>query len=179
MIVWDTETTGLIAPEAAPIEQQPRMLEFAAIKLNSKLEERGRLQFLINPHPVVVTPEISKYSNITQEMVANQPPFVARYAELCEFFGGQRVIVAHNLSFDIRVLYYELLRIGKVCAFPWPPRQLCTVEATVHLKGYRLKLGDLHQELTGIEHSEGVHRAMGDTEALVRCLRVMYVKRMP
>ena len=42
MIVFDTETTGLPLPETAPLESQPRIIEFAGIKLDHDIKEIDR-----------------------------------------------------------------------------------------------------------------------------------------
>lgn len=171
MIMMDTETTGLLAPEAAPLEQQPHMVEFAAIKVHPKtLAEQGRLTFLLRPGARIPEDAIAIH-HISNEMVRDALPFPGHYPVLCNFFGGQRAVVAHNLSFDIGVLYYELRRIGKVTQFPWPPTQICTVEATMGIKGRRLNLAELHEMLTGIPHKEGAHRGLADCEALLRVVR--------
>jgi len=177
MIIFDTETTSLTAPEAAPIEQQPWIMEFAAIKVNARsLKEIARLQFLCKP-PVPIPLESIKITGITNEMVANKPPFAAFFPRLQDFFVGERYIVAHNLSFDVTALRHEISRLGKVTAFPWPPRQICTVEKTLYMKGYRSSLGALHEELFGNPH-EDAHRAMVDVEALHRCVIELRKRRI-
>lgn len=46
-IVFDTETTGLLKPESAPLSEQPQIIEFAGIKVDfDTLEEIDRLEFL-------------------------------------------------------------------------------------------------------------------------------------
>ena len=178
MILFDTETTTFVAPEAAPIGQQPRIVEYAAIKLNPyTLEEVARIEFLVNPK-VKIPPDSTKVHGITDEMVANEPPFAGRYRQLCDFYGGQKSSVVHNSQFDYRVMYYELFRIGKQTAFPYPPLQFCTVELAIKLmnlkteRGDRVRLGELHEILTGQPHKDA-HRAMADTEALVRVVRAL------
>ena len=185
MIVFDTETTNLTAPEAAPIEQQPSIVEFAAIKLEEvhsgkkkmpELVEVARFEFLCNPR-VPIPLESIKITGITNEMVAGKPPFSAFCPALTDFFLGESTVVAHNLSFDLSVLYHELRRLGRVTAFPWPPKQICTVEKTMGIKGHRMNLGDLHKHLTGKEHKDA-HRAMADVEALVRVVIELKKKGM-
>lgn len=178
MVCFDAETTCLVAPEAAPIEQQPYLLEFAAIKLEERpsrksarpteLVETTRMEFICNPRVAIPLDSI-KITGITNEMVSGKPPFVAYLPALVDFFLGERIVVAHNLPFDINVLRYELQRLGRVTSFPWPPTQVCTVEKTLHFKGHRLNLGDMHELLTGEKHTDA-HRAMKDVEALVRCV---------
>jgi DNA polymerase III epsilon subunit-like protein len=175
MIVIDNETTHLTVPEAAPIEQQPSVTEFAAIRLDDKtLKEVNRMQFLCDPR-VPIPPESIAITGITNEMVKGRPPFSAFFPALVDYFLGERTVAAHNLSFDIAVLRHEINRLGRVTAFPWPPVQICTVERTINLKGHRLNLGDLHLLLTGKEHKDA-HRAMADVEALCRVIRALRKK---
>lgn len=175
MIVFDTETTDLTQPEAAPIEQQPHIIEFAGIKLDDKtLKEIGRMEFLCKP-PVIIPPESVKITGITNEMVKGKPPFVSYIPLLVDFFLGEWVLVAHNLSFDVTILRYSLSRYGRVTSFPWPPIQICTVEATLNMKGFRLNLGVLYKELTGEDHKDA-HRAMPDVEALAKVVRILRKK---
>ncbi len=169
MIVLDTETTNLTVPDAAPLEQQPSIVEFAAIKLDDKtLKQVARMEFMCKPH-TIIPPDSIAITGITNDMVKDKPPFAAYYMQLVDFFLGERVIVAHNLAFDLSCIKYELIRIGKLTAFPWPPQQICTVEKTVHILGHRMNLGALHLHLTKKEHTDA-HRAMADVEALVRCV---------
>lgn len=168
MIIFDTETTNLTAPDAAPIEQQPSIVEFAAVKLDAKMKIIQRLEFMCKPHTSIPLESI-QITGITNEMVKDKPPFSAWFSELAAFFLGEEEVVAHNLSFDIACLKYELQRLGRVTAFPWPPVQICTVERTLNIKGFRMNLSDLHLHLTKKEHV-GAHRAMADVEALMRCV---------
>lgn len=177
MIVLDNETTNLTMPEAAPLDQQPRIIEFAAIKLDDKtLKETERIDFLCDPR-MIIPPESVKITGITNEMVKGLPPFLAHVPRMVDFFLGQRTVVAHNLSFDVTILRYELQRLGRVTSFPWPPEQICTVEATMGLKGYRLKLGDLYELLMGKPMKEA-HRAIVDVEALCDCVRALRKKKV-
>ena len=176
MIVFDTETTAMVAPEAAPVAQQPRIVEFAAIKLNPyTLEETGRFECLINPR-ILIPPDATKVHGITDEMVKNEPPFSGRYSDLTDLFLGVEHSVVHNSSFDWRVIYWELFRIGKQTMFPYPPVQFCTVELAIQKlnlkteRGDRIRLGALHEHL-GLGPHKDAHRAMPDVEALVRVIR--------
>lgn len=167
IIVLDTETTGLLEPEAADIKLQPRIIEFAAIKLDHELVELDRIEFKCNPEmplPAIIT----KITGLKDEDVLGAPKLIEKISELQEFFVGSRVLVAHNAGFDVGVIWYELLRLGLHRKFPWPPRHICTVESTMQIKGHRLHLADLHEHLFG-EKFAGAHRAMVDVEALTRC----------
>ena len=127
MIVFDLETTGLPKAEGSDLDMQPRIIEFGAIKVDDNLEEVDRLEFFCNPGHEL-DPQIIKITNITDDMLKDKKPFIAHYKDLCEFFIGQREIVAHNLPFDRKVLRFELERVDKLTKFPWPIEHICSSE---------------------------------------------------
>lgn len=170
MIIWDTETTGLVGPEALPLAKQPRIIEFCAVKLDKKtLKEIGCINFLIHP-TVALPPEITRITGITDKDLAKAEPFPAHIEKITEFFLGVKYSVAHNLDFDSSMLKFELQRIGREFSFPWPPRRICTVEKSYHLKNRRMKLTELHEIATG-RPIVGVHRAINDVKALADVVR--------
>ena len=75
-------------------------------------------------------------------------------------------IVAHNLSYDLDIVNFEMDRCDKKAK--WPLCRICTVEETEWLKGHRLKLADLFEHLTN-EQFKDAHRARNDVKALTRC----------
>ena len=170
MIIFDTETTGLVEPEATPIEKQPQIIEFAAVKLDTKtLDEIDRVEFLVNPGRPLPD-KIVEITSIKDSDLQDQKPFAAYYNTLVNFFLGEWIMVAHNLAFDRDLLKFELMRMDKLTQFPWPPSHKCTVELTKHIKNLRLTLAGLH-ELAFDETFKGAHRAMVDVEALVRIVK--------
>lgn len=170
MIIWDTETTGLPKPETCPLDEQPRIIEYAGIKLDDKtLKEKGRMEFICNPG-IKLDEVITKITGLADRDLEDKPPFVAFYPKLVDFYLGERSMVAHNLPFDRSLLTFDLMRIDCLTKFPWPPKHICTVEASMGVRGYRLKLELLHEIVTGMKHKDA-HRAMNDVEALVTCVR--------
>jgi DNA polymerase III epsilon subunit-like protein len=169
MIVFDLETTGLPKAEGSDLDMQPRIIEFGAIKVDDNLEELNRLEFFCNPGHEL-DPQITKITNITDEMLKDKKPFIAHYKDLCEFFIGQREIVAHNLPFDRKVLRFELERLDKVTKFPWPMEHICTVEVGQSVWGKMRKLGDIYEELFG-KKIEGAHRSLNDVEATIEIIK--------
>lgn len=170
MIIFDTETTGLVQPQAMPLDKQPQIIEFAGIKLDPiSMEEIARFEFMCNPGKPL--PEkIIEITGITDDQLKDCVPFSAHFLELADFFLGEHIVVAHNLKFDIDMLNFELRRMSCEQRFPWPHRHHCTVEMTYDFKGKRLRLGDLHEMACG-GPIEGAHRAMTDVEALVRIVK--------
>lgn len=169
-MIFDTETTDLVQNTAMPLEKQPKAIEFAALLVDLDAEEEegceiDSLEFLCDPG-MALTDEIKKITNISQEMVDGQPKY-SEHAERVQAFASRAdCVIAHNLAFDMDIINFESQRLG--VEFEWPARKVCTVEQTIHLKGFRLNLRALHDLLFGEEFS-GAHRAMVDVRALSRC----------
>ncbi len=178
-IVFDTETTGLPNHDDTPLDQQPQITELCAIRINAKTcEEVGRINFLIKPNNPI-TEKMEEMIGITNEMVANEPPFKVRYKEIVDLFLGARYMVAQNVAFDRSLLRFELQRMDKLFQFPWPPVHCCTMLTHKKLNGGAGKndMMTLHEHYVG-EKFEGAHRAEVDTEALLRVVKAMQEREL-
>jgi DNA polymerase-3 subunit alpha (Gram-positive type) len=98
--VFDLETTGFSA-------YFDHIIEFGGVII-----KRGaiidRLQLFIKP-PVSIPEKITELTGITNEMVSTAKPFKESIEQLLEFI-GDRVLVAHNASFDYSFLNESLIR---------------------------------------------------------------------
>lgn len=169
--LFDTETTGLIKNTRMKLAKQPRIIELFAVTLqqtgtgaDATFVEVDFIDHLINPG-IPITSEITRITGITGMMLAGKLGFPALAGEIQSYLSRAHRIVAHNLDYDRTMVNIELERVGK--SIVWP-ELICTVEATEHLKGFRLKLNDLHLYLFG-EPFEGAHRAETDVRAMARC----------
>lgn len=172
MIIFDTETTNLTKSVSASLDKQPKIIEYYGLKANDEtFEIEGELHCLIHPGEQI-SDEIEGITKITNSMLKGQPKFPAFYSGLCDFHLGQKVLVGHNISFDVDMLKFELQRIGREFKFPWPFKHVCTVELSEHYEGRRLKLIDLHERLTG-EKFDNAHRAKADVMATYACVKEM------
>ena len=169
MILFDLETTGLPLADGADINLQPRITEFGAIKLDDDFKETEKLEFLVNPG-ISLSPQITKITGLTDNDLKDKPPFAGIYNDLCNFFLGEKTIVAHNLPFDRKILKFELERLDKLTKFPWPWDHICTVEVGESVWGKKRKLGDIHEEVVG-EKIKGAHRSVNDVEATIRIMK--------
>jgi len=176
LIFLDTETTALLAVEAADLQHQPHIVEIYAIKTDDFLRKVSIFHKLIKP-PIKIPPEVIKIHGIDDDAVKNEKPFAGYYRMLADYFIGVTHMIGHNLQYDKRMLLYELQRINKQHNFPWPPRDICTVEEIQKIKGHRMSLGDLHEELFGMRF-DNAHRAEDDTEALLRVYQEMLRRNM-
>jgi DNA polymerase III epsilon subunit-like protein len=174
VIIFDTETTGLINHPSIPLDQQPEIIEIGALKLNdATLAEVGALSFLIKPKRLPLPPKIIEITGITDAQLATELAFPRKLLELTDFFLGERTMLAHNCPYDVGMMLLELRRLDRVHKFPWPPQQLCSVELNMDIKGHRMRLGDLYEHVTG--QKPGVaHRALDDcrtTAVIARWMR--------
>lgn len=170
-VIFDTETTGLIDNHLLKLDKQPEVIEFYACTVDLETGELSwQVDLLIKPKRAI-DDEITKITGITQDMVKDAPPFAECAPVIRQILESERYVIAHNLSYDIEIIDMEFERVGaqKVA---WP-RLLCTVEQTIHLKGFRLGLSQLHEHLFG-EAFAGSHRAKVDVQALVRCCVELY-----
>jgi len=169
MIVFDLETTGLPKAEGSDLDMQPKVIEFGGIKIDEDFNEIDRMEFLCNPGQDL-DPVITKITGISDDMLVGKKPFIAHYKDLCDWFLGESTMCAHNLSFDRKVLRFELERIDKMTSFPWPYKHVCTVEVGENVWGVKRKLSEIYEEVTGQKHI-GAHRATADIEATIEVLK--------
>jgi DNA polymerase III epsilon subunit-like protein len=167
-LLIDCETTCLTLNRTANNVHLPRIVEFhgSMVELTAHGSTLVReLDTLVRPHGSI--DEMSKateITGITNEMVRNAPPIEVVFPRIKEIVEASPLVIAHNASFDREVVDIEAERLKATIAWP---RVICTVEQTVHLRGYRLSLSDLHEEFFGAKFA-GAHRAKADVAALAR-----------
>ena len=176
LVVYDTETTGLLKPNAVSVKEQAYIIEYYGVCIDENIEIQKEFETFIKP-PVPISDEITKITGITEDMVRNAPTFADVYSELCDLYEGARCLVAHNASFDVSMLANELIRMDKLIHFPWPVHHICTIERTHSIKGHRLNLQALHEYLFGKGFADA-HRAKVDVFALVRCLHELNERKI-
>lgn len=181
-VVFDTETTDLVKNSIVPLDRQPRIVEIFATKFeisgpgdhpeDAEFKDLGEIEFRVNPG-IKIPEESTKITGIGDEMVKNLPRIFEHMQDIRDFFKDSDMSVAHNHSYDFQLLNFEqrrdcIFNKSDLITFPWPKRKLCMVEASMHLKGHRLSLIKLHEELFG-EGFDGIHGARSDAEATKRC----------
>ena len=176
MLAFDTETTDLLKPEATELCLQPFIIEIYIAKFNHDFEIIDEFETFVKP-PLPIPEHITKINGITDEMVKNAPSFVQIFDDLCDFVLGEKTIFAHNASFDLCMFEVEMRRMGTATQFPWPPNQICTVEASFPINNKRMKLGDLHKLATGTELLNA-HRAKNDVLGMIRCIKWLKEKEL-
>ena len=125
---------------------------------------------LLNPE-IPIQPFVQQLTGINNKMLTKSPKFfqvAKRILEITE----NTILVAHNSSFDYRMLKIEFDRLG----FEFKIPQLCTVKLSKKLipKMESYKLGKLVKSL-GIPISNR-HRAAGDAMATVELFKLLLIK---
>lgn len=175
MIIYDTETNGLLKHADLPLDQQPGIIELGILKLDdATLEEVGRLSVLVRPKVLPLDPTITKITGITTEMLTPALTFARHLPAMINLFLGERQIIAHNLPFDLGMTLVELRRLDYVTKFPWPPLQTDTTTLASDIPGAshtgRHKQAALYKIAFGTEPPV-THRAIEDAETLAAIVR--------
>lgn len=125
---------------------------------------------LVNPE-IPIQPFVAKLTGINNAMLRSAPKFYEVAKRIIEIT-KDCIIVAHNASFDYRILRTEFKRLG----YKFEQKTLCTVELAQELipdqKSY--SLGKLVRAL-GIPMADR-HRASGDAMATVKLFKLLLDK---
>ncbi|MDX1734730.1 MAG: DNA polymerase III subunit epsilon [Halioglobus sp.] len=159
-IVLDTETTGL------EVTQGHRIIEIGCVELVNRKLTGNHFHQYINPHREIDQGAIEVHG-ITQEFLADKPPFEQVGAEFLDFVRGAELVI-HNAPFDMGFLESELSRLpgceerlGDVCSV------IDTlVMARARHPGQRNNLDALCQRYEVDNSQRDLHGALLDAEIL-------------
>ena len=104
-IVFDTETTGLSPREGH------RLVEIGAVEMSAGSLTGRTFHRYIDPERDMPI-EAYRVHRISSEMLAGQPKFAEVAGDFMAFV-GDGALVAHNASFDMGFLNFELERCGR------------------------------------------------------------------
>lgn len=159
-IVFDTETTGFKA------EEGERLVEIGAVELINHMPTGKTYHQYINPEKEVPE-EAFKVHGLSYDFLKDFPVFEKVADEWLEFIGEDAILVAHNASFDINFLNYELKQLGKP-TLSWD-RVVDTLEiARSMFPGARNNLDALCRRFNVDNSSRTNHGALLDAELLAK-----------
>ncbi|MDD4333483.1 MAG: 3'-5' exonuclease [Patescibacteria group bacterium] len=177
-LFFDTETTGLPLNYYAPLEDLnnwPRLVQLAWVVYNNQEEKIAGENFIIKPEGFIIPEQASRVHGITTQRALSEgeslAPVLERFAQAIE---EAKIIIAHNISFDEKIIGAEFLR-KNIDHNLFDTVRVCTKEeATEYCQlpgnyGYKWpRLDELHIKLFG-ESFSGAHDALADVEACARC----------
>lgn len=181
IIIFDTETTGLPKNWSAPTsdgDAWPRMVQLAWQHYSEDGRKVAEHNYIIRPEGFTIPDEVAAINRITTER-AEREGVPLEYA-LGAFHHSMlltHTLVAHNISFDEKIVGAEMLRIGmkKTHDDFFEKHRVCTMHGSTAFcaipgpRGMKWpKLQELHEKLFN-EQFEGAHDALVDVEALARC----------
>ncbi len=160
--ILDIETTGGQFNEEG-------ITEIAIYKFDGH-ETVDQFISLVNPE-IPIQPFVVKLTGITNAMLQSAPKFYEVAKRIIEIT-NDCVVVAHNSSFDYRILRTEFRRLG----YDFQAQTLCTVELAQQLLPEQpsYSLGKLVRAL-GIPMADR-HRANGDAIATVKLFQLLLTK---
>jgi DNA polymerase III epsilon subunit-like protein len=157
----DTETTGLYQSTLRALNKQPRIFEIYIVD-----DFDSECHHFLDP-VIKIDPKASKATGVTNEMLIGKPLFEEVADDIKKAIEECDELWFHHASFDVQLIDWEFERLGRKLSWP---KVRCSIEETEWLKGYRLNLTALHEELFG-EAFAKAHTAKADVLALRKCVQ--------
>ena len=177
-LFFDTETTGLPKNYKAPVSDLnnwPRLVQLAYLYYDKSGNKISEGNFIIKPDGFTIPAEASKVHGISTERALQEGqsiiPVLQHFTELVK---EADYLVAHNMSFDEKIVGAEFLRNGMSNSIQFK-NKICTMQKTTNFcaiegqYGYKWpKLSELHYKLFKKNFKEA-HNASVDITATAKC----------
>jgi DNA polymerase-3 subunit epsilon len=177
-LFFDTETTGLPRNWKAPVSDLnnwPRLVQLAFLYYDSNGNKISGGDFIIKPEGFTIPIDAARIHGIsTERAIREGQPIKSVLQYFQSLITQASYIIAHNMSFDEKIVGAEFLRNGMQNSIQ-PKNKICTMEKTTNFcaidgpYGYKWpKLSELHYKLfrTGFEEA---HNAAVDITATAKC----------
>ena len=177
-LFFDTETTGIprnYKAAVSDLQNWPRLVQLAWLLIDDEAHEVASAEYIARPVGFTIPVDAARIHGITTEIAAAKGVDIGTILDaVMPDIGKASVLVAHNMSFDEKILGAELLRAGRPNVVESRKRQ-CTMEGATDYCGLPGRYGykwptlqELHTKLFNAPF-EGVHRALVDVRACARC----------
>ncbi|MCM2266472.1 MAG: 3'-5' exonuclease [Elusimicrobiales bacterium] len=177
-LFFDTETTGLPRSWNAPVTDLgnwPRLVQLAYMAYDRDGGLIASCDCLIKPQGFTIPAESARIHGITTERALKEGRELGEVLrEFKALLDQAQYLVAHNMSFDEKIVGAEFLRNG-LPDIPASKQKICTMHGTTEFcaipgpRGYKWpKLAELHQKLFRADF-EGAHNAASDVAATAKC----------
>jgi DNA polymerase-3 subunit epsilon len=177
-LFFDTETTGLPRSWQAPVtalDNWPRLVQLAYMAFDAEGGLLKSFDCIIKPEGFTIPADSARIHGITTERALKEGKELA--AVLRDFkalMDQAKYLVAHNMSFDEKIMGAELLR-NNLPDIPSTKSRICTMHSSTEYcaipgpRGYKWpKLVELHHKLFQSDFSEA-HNAAADVAATAKC----------
>ena len=181
-LIFDTETTGLPTNYNAPItdlDNWPLIVELAWMLVDEDYNILKKEDYIINTY-LPLDPIVQEITNITDDMIKEGHLIRKVLRKFKEDLDNTDMVIAHNITFDIRVIGAEFIRHNLDIDDFDDKHYFCTMKkSTPILKlnspyapiQYKWpKLQQVYNYYFGKDF-EGSHRAISDVEATLKCYK--------
>lgn len=179
-LFFDTETTGLPRNYNAPVADVanwPRIVQIAWMVYDDETETSLR-DYIIKPVGFVIPTDASRIHGITTERAEREGHLLEEVlAEFTTAVDRADCVVAHNISFDEKIVGAELVRKNMLNTLV-AKKSICTKDVSTNFcaipnqNGYNSfkwpRLSELHEKLFGVAFVDS-HTALADVQATAKC----------
>lgn len=177
-LFFDTETTGVPRNYKAPasdLHNWPRLVQLAWILADDEAHEIASAEHIVRPDGFTIPADAVRIHGITTATaLLDGVELESVLGAFASALAQASVLVAHNMSFDERILGAEFLRTGRPNLLESKARRCTMLEATDYCRlpgryGYKWPtLDELHRVLFGTP-ADGAHQALLDVRTCARC----------
>jgi len=177
-LFFDTETTGLPLNWKAPVtdlSNWPRLGQLAWVLYDNSGNLVSGSDHIIKPEDFTIPVNAAAIHGITHERASMEgTPLSMVLSEFLSCINKSEILVAHNMSFDEKIVGAEFLRQNMPNAIPQKNRICTMMKSTNFCKlqgpyGYKWpKLSELHYILFGSDFAEA-HNAAVDIQVTAKC----------
>ena len=134
-LFFDTETTGLPKDWKAPVtnlDNWPRLVQIAWMLYDKDGGKISEASYVVKPEGFDIPTVASDIHGITTEKaLAEGRPLVDVLKDFKEMLDNSKSLVAHNMSYDIKIIHAELLRKNMPCDLE-TRATVCTKESSTN-----------------------------------------------
>ena len=176
--VFDCETTGLVPKDKITKENEPYFPHI--VSLSWVIYDDEDRETLVEKDEIVTcaVPITNSFvHHITDEISSKGIPLECALNDFLDDVQGLDLVVAHNLSFDCKMIEVSLFRLGRQAdykKFKQIPSH-CSMMSNIKFCGLRNqyglkfpKLQELYVKLFG-EEFENAHNSLADVKACLKC----------
>lgn len=169
VVCFDTETTGLDV-------QHDSIIQLSLVKFDSRtFEETEALDWYILPScPFTIDPAAEAVHHITQTKLEQEGVSLKSiYPQLMAFTSGCDILSYNGNGFDVRILYYNLLREGLSFDFD---KHIFYDAYIIETARTSRKLGDVYRRYYGHDF-EDAHNSLADVRATIAVFKAQNENR--